>query len=177
MERGRRESGPAGQACLLFPDFDKVGHIAQREGAVLGEIGDGSGGNGAKHRALDFGVKDTQVLDFLVAVDDPGALGMLQTRFALGVETGHELLILFVEFLVPALESLVVGRNQAGGGIVFFDIFAELHIDGMFFLGGKGESEEQKESEEFHGSLYKNLGGKVHPVSHLGLTGDMAEDL
>ena len=76
MERGSRESRPRGQACLLLPNFDEIRHVARGEGAVLGEIGSGGRRDGAKHGSFQIGVVFGDIVDFLVAVDNSGALGV-----------------------------------------------------------------------------------------------------
>lgn len=176
MKRGSRESRPWGQACLLLPNFDEIRHVAQGEGAVLGEIGSGGCRDGAKHGSFHLGVVFDDIVDFLVAVDNPGALGAFQIGFPGRVEAGHELLVVFVEFLVPAFKGVCIGGNHSVGGAVFVDVFVELDVDGMFVLTKGGANEEENESEIFHASLYEDLGGKVHPVCHFGLTDGVTED-
>ena len=176
MEKGSRESRPRGQARLLLPNFDEIRHVAQGEGAVLGEIGSGGCRDGVKHGSFHLGVVFDDIVDFLVAVDNPGALGAFQIGFPGRVEAGHELLVVFVEFFVPAFEGIYIGGNHSVGGAVFIDVLFELDVDGMFVLTKGGANEEENESEIFHASLYEDLGGKVHPVCHFGLTEGVTED-
>lgn len=83
---------------------------------------------------------------------------------------------MFVEFLVPAFEGFFIGGNHSVGGAVFVDVFVELDVDGMFVLSKGRTNEEENESEIFHVSLYEDLGGKVYPVCHFGLTDGVTED-
>ena len=81
---------------------------------------------------------------------------------------------MFVECLVPAFEGVFIGGNHFVSGAVF----VELDVDGMFVLSKGGTNEEENESEIFHVSLSldEDLGGKVHPGCHFGLTDGVTED-